>query len=205
MKWVADHMVSVFWITDDLRSDLSWGRRGEKRKRDGGWRRGGGLWQHCSSNIHANKTSWAKLKRGGEERERWAEEWMRDGWKERVQGERERSTREQYFLLYTVCIRTERSLSMPKETNKSLTHSQTKTKLNIHLKKNWHNMSQPEEKHVGLDWEIQHVTPLFWMWSLLFYRLHHIYLHLFIYFSSFYVFYYLTGLFSTHVICCFVN
>lgn len=50
-EWVADHMVSVFWITDDLRSDLS----GEKRKRV--------FLQHSSSNIHANKTNRPKLNR----------------------------------------------------------------------------------------------------------------------------------------------
>lgn len=34
-EWVADHMVSVFWITDDLRSDLSWegDRHGKERTR----------------------------------------------------------------------------------------------------------------------------------------------------------------------------
>lgn len=57
-EWVADHMVSVFWITDDLRSDLCWVGDGERKER-----KMGVLWQHFSSNIHANKTNWTKLSR----------------------------------------------------------------------------------------------------------------------------------------------
>ena len=57
-EWVADHMVSVFWITDDLRSDLSW--EGDEWRKETEMEE---LWQCWSSNIHANKTNWDKLKR----------------------------------------------------------------------------------------------------------------------------------------------
>lgn len=58
-EWVADHMLSVFWITDDPRSDLLWEGDGWRKERWGGW-----LWQWCcSSNTRASKTNSARLTR----------------------------------------------------------------------------------------------------------------------------------------------
>lgn len=86
-EWVADHMVSVFWITDDLRSDLCWVGDGEREEK-----KMGELWQHFSSNIHANKTNWAKLSR--EQGKGWeTESGVRE---QRQRRERETSERSQH-------------------------------------------------------------------------------------------------------------
>lgn len=76
-----------------------------REKRDGVRVGGGGVpWQHCSSNTHANKTNWARLKRGEERELRDGQKSQTDGWEERVQTERGGSETSCYSA---ACMKTE--------------------------------------------------------------------------------------------------